>query len=56
MMVKGRSGLRMECWNRCGPAVLRYQTHWLIFWTLILRIHSGYELYNSTDYKISGVT
>jgi len=26
----------MECWNRCGPAVLRYQTHWLIFWTLVI--------------------
>ena len=27
-------GLRMECWNRCGPAVLLYQTHLLISWTL----------------------
>ena len=26
----------MECWNRCGPAVLRYQTHWLILWTLAI--------------------
>jgi hypothetical protein len=23
----------MECWNRCGPAVLFYQTDWFI-WTL----------------------
>ena len=26
----------MECWNRCAPAVLRYQIHWLIFWTLVI--------------------
>ena len=26
----------MECWNPCDPAVLRYQTHWLIFWTLVI--------------------
>ena len=24
----------MECWNRCGPAVLCYQTDRLIFWIL----------------------
>ena len=23
----------MECWDRCGPAVLFYQTDRLIFWT-----------------------
>ena len=28
-------GLTMECWNRCGSAILSYQTHWLIFWTLV---------------------
>jgi len=34
MMVKRGYGLRIECWNRCGPSVLRYQTHWLIYWTM----------------------
>ena len=24
----------MGCWNRCGPAVLCYQTDWLNFWAL----------------------
>ena len=26
----------MEGWNRCDPAVLCYQTNWLIFWTLVI--------------------
>ena len=26
----------MEWWNRYGPAVLCYQTEWLIFWTLVI--------------------
>ena len=26
----------MEHWYQCGPAVLRYQIHWLIFWTLVI--------------------
>ena len=26
----------MECWKRCGPAVLHYQIHWSIFWTLVI--------------------
>jgi hypothetical protein len=26
----------MEGWNWCGPAVLCYQTDWLIFWTLVI--------------------
>ena len=26
----------MECWNWCGPAVLRYQTHLLILWRLVI--------------------
>ena len=29
-------GLRMEYWNLCGIVVLRYQTLWLIFWTLVI--------------------
>ena len=36
MMGKGGLGLGMECWNRCGPAVQRYQTHWLFSWTLVI--------------------
>jgi hypothetical protein len=28
----------MEGWNWCGPAVLRYQTHWSIFCTLVFVI------------------
>ena len=34
MMDKGVLG--MDCWNQYGPAVLRYQTHWLIFWKLVI--------------------
>ena len=26
----------MVCWNRCGPAVLSYQTNWLTSWTLVI--------------------
>ena len=33
---QGRIRTGRECWNRCGPAVLRNQTHWLISWTLLI--------------------
>ena len=36
MMVKGGYRLRMECWNWCGPAMLRYQIHWLLSWILVI--------------------
>ena len=35
-MGKGGLGLTMDCWNRCGPAVLSYQTHWLISGTPVI--------------------